>query len=619
MVLEELARRQPAYNGLANLAIRAVEPQITTALRGEDYRGARYFLGRLQAIAPGTPLYKDFVAEMSQRSAAILARAKEAQAQGKHSEAVALVNESARIWPDTAGLVAAHKAIVERYQQVLVGVTTAAGRPTAYPFESVAEARRRSLTEIPLFEPYAFEGGAARYRTRFFDEWIPSDLGRTTRFTLRQTRQPWESQPVLLAWAVADRLRERLDPAHPRYDERLAGYVESLRVESPFEFTMTFRRPPPRLEALLTDPIVNAPAASADQTSAGELAEPLPAGAFQLTSSDDRAATFRRYYAEPDRQRQYHVAEVVEVLYDNPEAALSALQAGEVSVLPDMPAWIIRRAQNEPDLQRDFFVQQHALPETHVIQFNPESPVLASRELRRALTYAVDRRRILDDVLLRQPGGSQGRVTTGPFPSASRANALGVEPRPYDPYAGLALVFAAQETLKTSKVITGQFPVLRMIAPSEPLLREAAERIVAGWKRIGIAVEIVPDDDATAYAEGRWDLLYRRVQMTEPVVDLWPFLTRQPTARIEDLSRVPDWLKQEILDLDRASDAIRAEDRAKTLHRHLALEAAIIPLWELDQYTIYRKTLRGFVVHPLHCYDNIDEWVQDASLQAIGR
>ncbi|MCA9056418.1 MAG: hypothetical protein KDA75_21465, partial [Planctomycetaceae bacterium] len=226
--------------------------------------------------------------------------------------------------------------------------------------------------------------------------------------------------------------------------------------------------------------------------------------------------------------------------------------------------------------------------------------------------------KILDEVVLREEGGTQGRLVAGPFPSNSRSNAVGVEPRPFDPYAGLALTLAASNSLTAQKVIDGQLPTLRLLAPPDPVIRAAVEEIMESWARIGIGSELVREDDLTAYAEGRWDLIYRRVQMTEPAVQLWPFLTLQPTARIDDLSTLPDWLKQEVIALDRAADYSRAEDRVQMLHRHLALEASFIPLWEIDQYTVYRKNLRGFAVRPIHCYDNIDQWVREAAPPPAG-
>ena len=614
MLLEEVARRDDNYPGLGEKAAAAVDKQLSAAVNGGDFRQARYFLRRLQQIAQKTPVYAKYTSDLAQRASRILRQAKQAQADGKLPEAVTLVEEAARIWPDTNGLASSLKSITERYQRVKVGVTRLPGGPTSYPFETAADERHRRLTQIPLFEVASLDGGAARYRTRFFDEWMPYDLGRTMRFTLRQTRQPWESQPVLLGWPITDRLTERLTPEHPRFDERFAGYVDSMTVESPFEFTISFRRVPPRLEALLTEPIVAAPPAEGEAPT-GDTTNftPLPPGAFQPTQRTERETVYRRYYPEPEPQRVYHVAEVVETLYPNAEAAVTAFEYGEVDVLPTPPVWIARRLLNDPESQAKYFIQQHAIPETHVMQFNPQSKLLRSKELRRALQYATPCRRILEEVMLREENGLQGRLIAGPFPSNSRANAVGVEPRPYDPYAGLALTLAARNSLTAQKVIEGDLPTLRLLVPPDPVIREAVEQIMENWSRIGIGTELVAEDDTAAYGEGRWDLIYRRIQMTEPIAQLWPFLTLQPTARIDDLAPLPDWLKQEIIALDRAADYSRAEDRVKTLHRHLALEAALIPLWEIDQYTLYRKNLRNFAIEPIHCYDDIDQWIRESA------
>jgi tetratricopeptide (TPR) repeat protein len=617
MLYEEVNRRRPGYPGLAEKAIAAVDSQLSAALAAGDYRQARIFLARLQQLAPGTPVFSKYTATMAERASAFLQQAKTAQTDGKLPEAVSLTEQALRTWPETPGLPAAMKAINDRYQRVRVAVTRLPGNPTAYPFDTAEAERHRRLTEIPLFEVSAFDGGAARYRTRFFDEWMPFNLGRTMKFTLRQTRQPWETQPVLLGWPITDRLTERLTPGHPRFDERFAGYVDSMTVDSPFEFTISFRRVPPRLEALLTETIVAAPP-TGETPEARPGVTPLPPGAFQEAEHTDREAAYRRYYPEPEKQRVYHVAEVVETLYPHSEAALAAFLSGEADVYPNPPAWITRRLLNDPELSQQFFIQKHAVPNTHVIQFNPATPVLKSRELRRALQYSVNRQQLLDDVMLREPQGKQGRVVPGPFPSNSRANIGGLEARPYDPYAGLALALAARNALTTAKTIETDLPTLRMLVPPDPVIQAAAQKIVDGWNRIGIAVEIIPDDDLTAWSEGRWDLIYRSVQMTEPIVQLWPFLTLQPTARIDDLSSLPDWLKQEVIALDRAADYSRAEDRVRVLSRHLSLEAALIPLWELDQYTLYRKNLRGFAVQPIHCYDNIDEWVREAVTPSAG-
>ncbi|GIT29375.1 MAG: hypothetical protein Ct9H300mP1_14210 [Planctomycetaceae bacterium] len=86
----------------------------------------------------------------------------------------------------------------------------------------------------------------------------------------------------------------------------------------------------------------------------------------------------------------------------------------------------------------------------------------------------------------------------------------------------------------------GQVPSLKMICSSEPIVRSAAARLVAAWKRVGITVQLVGSpagDDAVFPAD--WDLAYRTLPMTEPIVELWPFLTMQPAARVVGLMTCP--------------------------------------------------------------------------------
>jgi hypothetical protein len=127
------------------------------------------------------------------------------------------------------------------------------------------------------------------------------------------------------------------------------------------------------------------------------------------------------------------------------------------------------------------------------------------------------------------------------------------------------------------------------------------------WARIGVSVEIVSEEDSAS-----WDLAYRTLQIEEPITDLWTFLTVQLTARVEDLAPFPDWLKQELIALDRSSDWNRAVELCQTLHRHLWSDMRFIPLWELDGYMIYRKQVRGVPQEPLHCYEQIDRWNVEA-------
>jgi hypothetical protein len=605
-------------------------------------------------------MFESLAAEYVAKANDLMNQAKTLGQTGKHAEATTMAEQSVGMWPRAVELKAPYKLLAERYQRLRVGVVRLPGTPKATPFDGDAEIRGRRLSENRLFEIDDFQGGIPHYRTSYLDEWEPFDLGRRMRFTLTQTRQPWESQPPLGAAALTAGLTDQIDPASPNYDERLAAYVSTVEFESPFEFSLTFRRVPTRIEPILRNatgvgfhPKLSSedlpPEAAAPQQAApgnplkpvsyneeGESADFSLMGGFPVASMSDSEVVYRRLRMEPEGLAHYHVAEVIERLYPNHERATRGLLRGDVWMLPDLPDWIIRRLQSDKQVEKDFFIQSYAVPTTHVLQFNPKSRPLEFRELRRALLQSIDRDTLLIDVVLRDAdlrreinehqkllkenptddrvkalelsirdrrAASHGKVVNTPFPSFSYANSPQLLKQDYDLSAALAMTIAA------SSQMNGEIPPLRFAVPPEPVAGEVVKKLIAIWKRIGI--EVVPVEAGSADAAG-WDIAYRTLQMDEPIVELWPFLTVQPHADVADLKPFPDWLKQELIGLDRTSDWNGAVELVQTLHRHIWADVRCIPLWETTGYMVYRKQLRGIPPEPLHCYEQLDRWSLEA-------
>jgi len=374
-----------------------------------------------------------------------------------------------------------------------------------------------------------------------------------------------------------------------------------VHIESPTQFTMTFRRVPPRIEPLLADITLGKPT-DPDKTF-GPVEDP---GGFQIQEQVENEIVYTRKIPEPDELRQYHVAEVVEHRYSTHEKAVQALHRGEVSVLPDVPDWILRRMTADEEFMKRYFVQPYRIPVTHLLQFNPASKVLQNRALRTALAYSIDRPRILSEIVLRDQTSAHGRIVTAPFLSANPGRNVLLEPRRFDLSAGIAMTLAATRQLDTG------IPELTLIMAPGVVEEEAAKEIAQTWQRIGYSIKLVRSDEPRPE---QWDIMYRTTQMLEPLVELWPFLAMSDSAQLADLDRYPDWFKQELVELDRTSDQSRAISALQALHGHMWRDATVVPLWEVDKFMIIRKNIEGFPPRPLHCYDGVDRWMIDAWYQ----
>jgi ABC-type transport system substrate-binding protein len=241
-----------------------------------------------------------------------------------------------------------------------------------------------------------------------------------------------------------------------------------------------------------------------------------------------------------------------------------------------------------------------------VLQFNPHSRPLSARTLRRALVYAINRPQILEQVFLHEAPGSLGRATSAPFATTSYAynHDKTVEPHKFDP----ALAYSLAKT--AVKELAGKLPVLRLVCPDEPEQHLAADRIAQQWKAIGVAATVKTAAAVALSAEdgADWDILYRTETLAEPLVDLWQFLALTRSTETAALEHLPMWLRKQLLDLDRVGDGRTAEDLLRRLHEQFWAEVHLIPLWEIDNFLIYRKTIRGVPEHPVTGYQRIERW-----------
>ena len=596
---EELHILDPSFAGLREGMGGVIDTLIKQAEAEGDLRKARYYLLRLRGRDAGHPIAMSWTKDFSDRTEELLKKAQAERAAGRHAEAFALATEAAGVWPPHPQLRSSYAPIAERYQVLSVGVTRLPGEKTAFFLPTEADRRMESLLATDLFQLRRFEK-ASFYESRVFEEWTPTDLGRQIVFTLRRRRSNWETNPVLTSQQVVESIGHRLRLNSPLYDERLATLVRSMQVQSPQKFVMNFTTVPVRPQALFRIPVRNLPPRSGATTDSAD--DLLLSKRFAVHEKSEERIVYRRAIPQADRLSSYRVAEITETKYESSKDNVQALLRGDVSVLPRPPLWYV------DDLEKDdrFFTAKYGVPTTHVLQFNPDSKPLKSSEFRRALAKILDREKILATTVLKDPDAKRGRIVSAPFPSTSYGYDSQYDKGLNDSGAGTRDLPLAFFLIKfVEKRYDGKLPELKMVCEPDEVILDAAKELVAQWEKLGIKVTIIED---SADTPKDWDIVYRTVRMSEPVTDLWPFLTMKPDARVEDLEHLPDWLRQQLIELEQSVDFNTSVRMLRGLHFRLNELVHVVPLWEIDDVIVIRKNIQGFPRGLISPYHNVEKW-----------
>lgn len=590
---EQVFAHNPNYPELERPLGLSADVLINDAVSAGDFRRARHFLARLKHCFPAHVVAERWTQNLISQASKELELAAAAEQQGNSSAALDHAEIATRIWPDGSNVADGYRRFFQHNQRIVVATLDLAAGESATP---VAAERERRLLESGLFEPSRMDERLVRYHTRFIQDWEPTELGRSILFRLKRQTAPWEGNELVTSGPIVAEIAARLDPSHPGYDERFASYVSGVRSLSPFELSVDFRHAPLRPEALFHFPVPLVNASSADSSVVTTARQRF----VRATVSPDRVV-YRRALAQPTVGKELYLAEIVERRYPSSEKLWQGWLRGEFSVVPTVPIWDLEKVAKFSDAT----LFEYAQPQTHIIQFHPRHPALRNGSLRRALVYATDRQKVLSDVVLRGKA-VRGRLTSGPFATHHSAYNPLVAPHRSDTRLAYSMLLAAK------KELGDELPKLRLGVSSDLVEQAAAKELVKQWESVGISVEVVevgPQVPFNAALEpAPWDMLYRAVNLVDPMTDLWPCLTLDTHAKVGSLAHLPDWLRQELIAVDEAGDWTTAERMLRRLHRDLWSEVHLIPLWEVSEFMLSRRHIRGLPARPMFPYQDVERW-----------
>lgn len=590
-LLLSLYQRNPSYAGLPS-ALEAVAGEIIQRYLHEgNYAAARHVLDMWQTKFNGVAAQAATGWQQRFESAAgkQLADASRLISQKQYIPARKAVSRALAIWPTLEAAPAVLSQIAHEFPFVTVGVFEASPRNPARRIDDRATLRTCRLTQRLLAQEDDFgtEGGV--YHSSF-GEFSLDESGRDLSLKLR------EGAGDLTADTLSRYLLSMAAPGTPFYRADFASLLGGVSIARDNAITMHFRRVNVRPESMLQVP----PPGVANQ-----------AGAYSVAAySPDQVVFAFRSGDAPSTGPQA----IVEQTMTSDEAGLTAIQVGEVDVLERVPPWQIARLQQIQDVH----VASYKLPTVHVLIPNLKRPLLAKREFRRALSFGIDRKWIVDRILL-GGGAMQGfQPISGPFPAGASLNdpvRYGyndqIPPRPFEPRLASILATVAWNNVQNpggkdkSKTTSTDLPQLILAYPNDPIARLACQSIQAQLVHEDIPIklrEFTADELAAGKVE--YDLRYAEITVGEPVTDARTLLG--PTGLAGDVQS--PYLDAALRDLDAATNWKDVRARLAKLHEIANHELPVIPLWQTVNYFAYRASVRGIEESPIALYQNIGQW-----------
>jgi peptide/nickel transport system substrate-binding protein len=613
-LLGELLGRKRDYPDLLDLIGGAYTKRIERALQVGLYARGRRVLHELMEVAPEHVLIKSM-------RALYVNKANEAikETEGlKDPERLDGLTTALAIWPELDGAFALYKKAFEKEPTLDVAVSDVAV-PLGPWVHSPADARLTRLLYRPILASDDDDARKGKHPGQLAESIESSDLGRRLLIRTRPSFLWSDGSRPVSAIDVARDLVDRTDPHSPRYEARWADLLDRVEIKDEARVEVRLNRAPLKIGLWFVGPVGPAHASIDGRVATSGQDRPLVSdGVYRCFSAGTDQVELRVVGDAPTSAGAEtkgvvalaptptpSIRRIREVRLSRGQSALGALMRGEVSLIDHVPPDQVAGLSVSGEIK----VGSYAKPLVHVIAIDGRNPALRNRALRRALSYAVDRKRLLEDQLLKHPATDNDTVADGAFPKGNYADAPAVKPLESHPWLAKMLVAAARKEL-------GGAPIkLNFEYPAIPEVRAIVPKLVEAFGAAGIEVvttEVLPSRlEVELRAGRRFDLAYRVLRCDEPVFQagalLCPGYDAPPDANALASSASPRIL-QLLLQLERAAEWTTARGLALQIDRESRDELPVIPLWQLVDHYAWRDRLKGPSPSALDLYQGIATW-----------
>lgn len=614
-LLRELYDRRPAYPNLIDRLARAYGERINKAIEKGQYAEGRRALHDLETLVPNHILAREGRNKFIAKAQTLADRAVKKQGTGQLTD----LSEALRVWPDLDGAADRYNEAFTNLPTLEVGVLDVPRprgddrdpTPGFGPWvRTQAEARLNPLVFLPLLARDDEAAARGAIPGQLVADLEITDIGRTVIARLKPgIRWADDSRPIT-SLDVARSLSDRAMPQSPSFHSRWANMLDRLEAIDDERVTIRLSRPILKPESWLLTPVGPAHAGRDGLVPIGKTRAVVGNGPFRVV---DLAKSSIRLQVRADESAGSQKVRILhETRMPNASTAISAMLRGQVALLEHVPTGRAPELTVDPDVK----LGRYAHPVMHRIVLDGRNPALRNRSLRRGLAYAIDRKALLEETILRRPADARNLLTDGPFPVDSHANAPNVRAIDHDPLMAKMLVAGGRKEAGVDLLR------LKFEYPSIPEAQAVVPRIADMFREAGkigeiqgLQIELIerrPDDLERELRAGRkFDIVYLADRVADPAMQAGPLICPgydAPPITGALAAIASPRILQLLLQLDLASDPPSARELLQQIDREARDELPILPLWQLDEVYAWRASLTGPPAESESLYQGIETW-----------
>jgi peptide/nickel transport system substrate-binding protein len=517
-----------------------------------------------------------------------------------------------------AALAVAHGAVLAQATPQKGGTLVIAVQPeppTLAAYQSTSGPVGQVTTKV--FEGLLEYDFQLRPQPSLAQSWTVAPDGRTITFKLLSGVKFHDGKPFTSA-DVQFSVMEALKKLHPR---GINTFRAVTAVDTPDPLTAVFRLSEPAPYLMMALSSYESPMIPKHVYGTGDIARHPAANAPVGTGPFKFVEWQKGQFVRLDRNPEYrkpglpHLERIVARFIADAGTRSAAIETQEVHMggFNAIPPVDVKRLATLPHIATTNKGYEMQSPIVQ-LDFNTTKPPFDDVRVRQAVSYAIDRRFVLDNIWF-----GFGRPATGPISSNFKANGLyttaGV--KSYDVPNGVELANKLLDDAGHKRGADGtRLEIVHDMTPYGDEWRRLGEYVQQQLGKIGIKVTLRYEDVPTwlrrVYTNYDFQLTSNWIQtLADPTIGvhrLYHSGSIKPGTVFVNDSR---WSTKETDELmDKANVEVDAKKRAELYHqlqRRVMDAAPLLFLHELDFITVHNKRVQNFPLSPLGLYSSMDQ------------